>query len=107
MSSRVSRPSRRTTTVSHRPASTLFTSLITCGSSLPVAMMTGHVFIRLYELPDPESPLTADQHKHEANVPETGKKRAFDAHVFRRHRATQPNDRVGDFLLVSAPADGK
>ena len=67
----------------------------------------GAPFVRLYELPEPESPLTADQHKHEANVPETGKEPNFDAHVFRSIARTQPNDRVGDFLLVAAPADGE
>jgi hypothetical protein len=66
----------------------------------------GVPFVRLYELPDPESPLTSDQHKHEANVPETGKDAKFNAHVFRGIARTQYNDRVGDFLLVAAPVDG-
>jgi hypothetical protein len=67
----------------------------------------GAPFVRLYELPEPASPLTADQHKHEANVPETGKEPNFNAHVFRGVARTQPNDRVGDFLLVFAPNDGQ
>src|SRR4051794_34377419 len=33
----------------------------------------GAPFVRIYELPEPESPLTADQHKHEASVPQNGK----------------------------------
>ncbi len=66
----------------------------------------GAPFVRLYELPEPESPLAADQHKHEANVPETGKDPNFDVHVFRSIARTQPNDRVGDFLLIAAPANG-
>lgn len=67
----------------------------------------GAPFVRLYELPEPESPLTADQHKQEANVPETGKEPNFDVHVFRSMARTQPNDRVGDFLLVASPAAGE
>jgi hypothetical protein len=67
----------------------------------------GTPFVRLYELTEPESPLAADQHKHEANVPETGKESNFDAQVFRSIARTQPNDRVGDFLLVAAPANGE
>jgi hypothetical protein len=67
----------------------------------------GVPFVRLYELPEPASPLTADQHKHEANVPEAGKEPNFNAHVFRGVARTQPNDRVGDFLLVSAPNEGQ
>jgi DNA-binding beta-propeller fold protein YncE len=67
----------------------------------------GTPFVRLYELPEPESPLSSDQHKHEANVPETGKEPNFDAHVFRSIARTQANDRVGDFLLVAAPAESK
>ena len=66
----------------------------------------GVPFVRLYELPEPESPLTADQHKQEAHVPESGKEPTFDAHVFRNIARTQPNERVGDFLLVAAPTDG-
>jgi hypothetical protein len=66
----------------------------------------GAPFVRLYELPEPASPLTADQHKQEANVPEIGKDPNFNAHVFRGIARTQPNDRVGDFLLVAAPNDG-
>jgi hypothetical protein len=66
----------------------------------------GAPFVKLYELPEPESPLTADQHKQEANVPETGKEPNFNAHVFGSIARTRLNDRVGDFLLVAAPADG-
>jgi hypothetical protein len=66
----------------------------------------GAPFVRLYELPEPESPLTADQHKQEAHVPESGKEPNLDAHVFHSIARTQPNDRVGDFLLVAAPIDG-
>jgi hypothetical protein len=67
----------------------------------------GAAFVRLYELPDPESPLTADQHKQEANVPETGKEPPFKTHIFRSIARTQANDRVGDFLLVAAYAAGE
>jgi hypothetical protein len=67
----------------------------------------GAPFVRLYELVEPESPLTADQHKHEANVPEAGKAPNFGAHMFRSIARTQPNDRVGDFLLVAAPTDSE
>jgi hypothetical protein len=67
----------------------------------------GSPFVRLYELPEPASPLAADQHKHEANLPETGKEPNFMGHVFRGIARTQPNDRVGDFLLLSAPNDGQ
>jgi hypothetical protein len=63
----------------------------------------GTPFVRLYELPEPESPLTSDQHKHEANVPEAGKEPDLDAHVFRYIARTQSNERVGDFLLVATP----
>jgi hypothetical protein len=66
----------------------------------------GAPFIRIYELPEPESPLTADQHKHEANVPESGKEPKLGGHVFRAIARTQYNGRVGDFLLAAAPADG-
>jgi hypothetical protein len=64
----------------------------------------GAPFVRIFELPEPESPLTADQHKHEANLPENGKKPKLDAGVFRGIARTQNNDRVGDFLFVAAPA---
>jgi hypothetical protein len=67
----------------------------------------GAPFVRLYELPEPESPLTVDQHKQEARVPESGKEPTFDAHVFHSIARTQPNDRVGDFLLVAAPTEGE
>jgi hypothetical protein len=67
----------------------------------------GAPFVRLYELPEPESPLTADQHKQEAHVPESGKEPNFDAHVFHSIARTQPNDRVGDFLLLAAPTAGE
>jgi WD40 repeat protein len=63
-------------------------------------------FVRLYELPEPASPLAADQHKQEANVPEIGKDPNFNAHVFRSIARTQANDRVGDILLVAAPVGG-
>jgi hypothetical protein len=63
----------------------------------------GTPFVRLYELSEPASPLTADQHKQEANIPEAGKEPSFNAHAFRGVARTQPNDRVGDFLLVLAP----
>ncbi len=67
----------------------------------------GVPFVRLYELPEPESPLAADQHKREASVAEAGKEPNLAAHVFRSIARTQSNDRVGDFLLVAAPIDGK
>lgn len=66
----------------------------------------GVPFVRLYELPEPESALTADQHKQEAHVPESGKEPNFDAHAFHSIARTQPNDRVGDFLLLAAPTAG-
>jgi hypothetical protein len=66
----------------------------------------GAPFVKFYELPEPESPLTADQHKQEANVPETGKEPSFDAHVFGSIARTRLNDHVGDFLLVAARSNG-
>jgi hypothetical protein len=65
----------------------------------------GAPFARLYELPEPASPLSSDQHKAEANMPETGKEPGFDPHIFRSIARTQPNDRVGDYLLIAAPTD--
>lgn len=62
-------------------------------------------FVRLYELPEPASPLTVDQHKQEVNVAESDKEPKLDAHVFRGMARTQPNDRVGDVLLVPAWRD--
>lgn len=67
----------------------------------------GTPFVRLYELPEPESPLAADQHKQEANVPVTGTEPKFDGHIFRSIARTQLNDRVGDFLLITAQTDGE
>ena len=67
----------------------------------------GAPFVRLYELPEPESALTADQHKQEAHVPESGKEPSFDARAFHSIARTQPNDRVGDFLLLAAPTAGE
>src|SRR4051812_30568428 len=65
----------------------------------------GAPFVRIYELPEPESPLTADQHKQEVNMLESSKEPKFEAHVFRSIARTKYNGRLGDFLLVSAPAD--
>lgn len=65
----------------------------------------GNPFMRIYELPEPESPLTADQHKHEANVPGIGNEPKLDARVFRSIARTKHNGRVADFLLAAAQAD--
>ena len=67
----------------------------------------GAPFVRLYELPDSESPLTVDQHKDEAKLPESGAEPRLDAHVFRQLARTRANDRVGDYLIAAAAGQGE
>jgi hypothetical protein len=66
----------------------------------------GAPFVRLYELPDSESPLTVDQHKDEAKLPESGTEPRLDSHVFRQLVRTRANDRVGDYLICAAAGEG-
>jgi hypothetical protein len=67
----------------------------------------GAPFVRLYELPDSESPLTVDQHKDEAKLPESAAEPRLDAHVFRQFVRTRANDRVGDYLIAAAAGQGE
>ena len=67
----------------------------------------GAPFVRLYELPEPEAPVTADRFKHEAGVPEGEKPASFKPVIFRSIARTQPNERVGDFILAVAPSEGE
>ena len=64
-------------------------------------------FVRLYELPDSESPLTVDQHKDEAKLPESGTEPRLDAPAFRQLVRTRANDRVGDYLIAAAAGAGE
>jgi len=67
----------------------------------------GAPFVRLYELPDSESPLTVDQHKDEAKLPEGGTEPRFDTRVFGQLVRTRANDRVGDYLIAAAGGGGE
>jgi hypothetical protein len=59
-------------------------------------------FVRLYEVPDSDSPVTADHAKQDIDPPTGDSTPAFDANTFFGIARTQPNDRVGDNLLLAA-----
>lgn len=65
----------------------------------------GVPFVRLYELPDSESPLTVDQHKDEAKLPEGGTEPHLETRTFRQLVRTRANDRVGDYLIAAIPGE--
>jgi hypothetical protein len=58
-------------------------------------------FVRLYEVPDSDSPVTADHAKQDIDPPTNDSTPAFDANTFFCIARTQPNDRVGDNLLLA------
>lgn len=53
-------------------------------------------FVRLYEVPDTNSPITAEHAKQDIDLPQG------EANTFFGIARTQPNDRVGDNLLLAA-----
>jgi hypothetical protein len=60
-------------------------------------------FVRLYELPETNTPLVADQPKQDLDPP--AGKNAARIRSFRGITRTEPNDRVGDVLIVAAWGD--
>ena len=62
----------------------------------------GKPFARLYELPDADAPLSADQAKSEIEMATGDKDRPIDAPMFRSIARTQANNRVGDNLIIAA-----
>jgi len=65
----------------------------------------GVPFVRLYELPETDTPLTAEHPKQDIQVP--GSDETASARTLRGIARSQPNDRVGDILVIIAWNNGK
>jgi hypothetical protein len=65
----------------------------------------GKPFLRFYELPDGDTPLVADQFKHQFQPPAPDKEPRANAPTFRGIARTHPNERVGNSLVVAACSD--
>ena len=65
----------------------------------------GKPFARLYELPESNKPLTADQHKQDVELPLGDAEQQTEARTLRGIVRTRPNNQVGDLLIVAAAGD--
>ena len=65
----------------------------------------GKPFARLYELPESNKPLTADQHKQDVELPLGDAEQQTEARTLRGIARTRPNNQVGDLLIVAAAGD--
>jgi DNA-binding beta-propeller fold protein YncE len=62
----------------------------------------GKPFVRLYELAESNTPLTADQAKGDADLAESDQQPRLEARAFSSIARSRQNDKVGDFLIVAA-----
>lgn len=65
----------------------------------------GRAFVRLYELLDNDSALSANEHKQNLSPPADGEQAPLDIRGFRGLARTQPNDRVANLLIVAGFGD--
>jgi hypothetical protein len=67
----------------------------------------GKPFVRLYEVPESNTPLAADQAKDDADLAENDQGPKLEAHGFSHIARSRQNEKVGDFLIVAALGDSQ